>query len=67
MAKKAVTFSIDDEIKLKFQIFCLQNQVKMSDVLEFMMYNFNNDFPNRSKEEIEQFINNVNDSVHERS
>lgn len=67
MAKKAVTFSIDDEIKLKFQIFCLQNQVKMSDVLEFMMDKFNEDFPNKSKEEIEQFINNVNDSVHERS
>jgi hypothetical protein len=67
MAKKAVTFSIDDEIKLKFQIFCLQNSVKMSDVLEFMMDSFNNDFPNRSKEEIDIFINQVNDSVHERS
>lgn len=66
MAKKAVTFSIDDEVKLRFQIFCLSNAIKMSDLLEHLMDDFIDKISISSKEEVESFINRVNDIQNER-
>lgn len=40
MAKKHITFNVDEEIKKQFGIECLHNEINMSDTIQNMMENF---------------------------
>jgi hypothetical protein len=39
-AKKNSTYSIDEDIRKNFKMECLNNEVDMSDTIEFMMANY---------------------------